>query len=116
MHFWKAYKSFKYERVMIMKYSIIIPCYNEKDNIDNLLERVSVLQKNYNVEYILVENGSKDGSREYFRSNIEGRFSNVKVVYVKENRGYGYGLQQGMKIASGDYLGWIHADMQITPE
>lgn len=115
-NFWKAYKSFKYERVMIMKYSIIIPCYNEKDNIDNLLERVSVLQKNYNVEYILVENGSKDGSREYFRSNIEGRFSNVKVVYVKENRGYGYGLQQGMKIASGDYVGWIHADMQILPE
>lgn len=99
-----------------MKYSIIIPCYNERDNIDNLISRIKPLQERYNLEYILVENGSKDGSREYFKINIEGCYPGIEVVYVNVNQGYGYGLQQGMKAASGDYVGWIHADLQMPPE
>lgn len=99
-----------------MKYSIIIPCYNERDNIDMLIKKISPLQKKYDVEYVLVENGSKDNSREYFKTNIEGKFSNIVVAYVEINKGYGYGLQQGMKAAVGDYIGWIHADLQIPPE
>lgn len=99
-----------------MKYSIIIPCYNERDNIDSLIKRISPLQEKYDIEYVLVENGSRDNSREYFKSNIEGKFPNIVVVYVDLNKGYGYGLQQGMKAASGDYIGWIHADLQMPPE
>ena len=99
-----------------MKYSIIIPCYNERDNIDSLIKRISPLQKKYDIEYILVENGSKDSSREYFKSNIEYKFPNIVVTYIDVNKGYGYGLQQGMKVASGDYIGWIHADLQMPPE
>lgn len=99
-----------------MKYSIIIPCYNERDNIDSLIKEISPLQKKYDIEYILVENGSKDNSREYFKTYIEGKFPNIVVTYVDANKGYGYGLQQGMKIASGDYIGWIHADMQMPPQ
>lgn len=99
-----------------MKYSIIIPCYNEKDNIDYLINRITPLQKKYDLEYVLVENGSQDRSREYFEKNVDGKYPNIKVVYVKRNLGYGYGLQQGIKIASGDYIGWIHADLQMPPE
>lgn len=99
-----------------MKYSIIIPCYNEVDSIDNLISRIRPLQNNYDLEYILVENGSKDGSRTYFQEKIENKFKNIKIAYVDINRGYGYGLQQGMKIAAGDYVGWIHADLQMPPE
>lgn len=99
-----------------MNYSIIIPCYNEADSIDNLIKRITPLQKKYDLEYVLVENGSKDNSREYFKNHVEERYQNVKVVYVDSNRGYGYGLQQGMKAADGDYVGWIHADLQMPPE
>ena len=99
-----------------MKYSIIIPCYNEVDNIDNLIKRIISLQNKYDLEYVLVENGSKDNSKEYFKNYVEGCYSNIKVVYVEVNHGYGYGLQQGMKAVSGDYIGWIHADMQMPPE
>ena len=49
-----------------MKYSIIIPCYNEADNIDNLIKCIMPLQERYDLEYILVENGSKDASKESF--------------------------------------------------
>ena len=92
-----------------MKFSIIIPCYNEKDNIDNLIRRIRPLQDEYDLEYVLVENGSTDGSRDYFKNNIENIFQNITITYVDKNRGYGYGLQAGMKAATGDYIGWIHA-------
>ena len=100
-----------------MLISIIVPCYNEAGNIGALIDRIRPLQEKYNLEYVLVENGSnKDNSKEYFKTNIENKFPQIKVVYVEVNQGYGYGLQQGMKAASGDYVGWIHADLQIPPE
>lgn len=98
-----------------MKFSMIIPCYNEEENMDHLLHVVIPLQKKFDLEWIFVENGSVDQSREYLKK-AEGRYPNVRMVYVDKNRGYGYGLQQGIKAARGDYIGWIHADLQIGPE
>ena len=86
------------------------------NNINNLIHRITPLQNIYDLEYILVENGSKDNSKAYFRDTVEGKYAAIKVVYVDINRGYGYGLQQGMKVAEGDYIGWIHADLQVPPE
>lgn len=97
-----------------MKFSMIIPCYNERENMDNLLHAVIPLQKKYDLEWILVENGSVDQSRDYFK-HVQGKYPGVRVVYVDVNRGYGYGLQQGIKAAQGEYIGWIHADLQIRP-
>ena len=68
------------------------------------------------MEYVLVENGSKDESKAYFEQNVNGKYQNIKVTYVPINQGYGYGLQQGLKACTGDYIGWIHADLQIPPE
>ena len=99
-----------------MKYSIIIPCYNEEASLGGLIARLAPLQSRYDLEYVLVENGSKDGSRRYLKENIENKYPKISVVYVDVNKGYGYGLQQGMKAAKGDYVGWIHADLQIAPE
>lgn len=98
------------------KFSIIIPCYNEADNIFNLIKRIKPLQRKFDIQYILVENGSRDKSREIFKTKVESRIPGISVVYVDENRGYGYGLQQGMKAADGEYVGWIHADLQMPPE
>lgn len=98
------------------KFSVIIPCYNEKATLPSLIGRIRPLQDSYDIEYVLVENGSSDGSAEYFRTKIEGLHNGIRAVYVKQNRGYGYGIQQGIKAASGEYIGWIHADMQIPPE
>lgn len=98
-----------------MRFSIVIPCYNERDNLEGLLERLEPLQEGYGLECVLVENGSTDGSREYFESEIEGGRPGVRAVYVPANRGYGYGIQQGLKAATGEYVGWMHADMQVEP-
>ena len=96
-----------------MKFSIIIPCFNEAQSLQKLVEMLIPLQVEYDLEFIFVENGSLDTSKEFFKNNIEKKFKNLKVVYVKSNIGYGYGLQQGLKVASGDYVGWAHADSQV---
>ena len=99
-----------------MKFSIIIPCYNEVINLPSLIDNILPLQNDYELEYILVENGSIDNSREYFQNNIEGKYKNIKIVYLDTNKGYGFGLKQGLKLSEGQYLGWIHADMQVQPD
>jgi len=96
-----------------MKFSMIIPCFNELQSLSNLLKMLLPLQVEYDLEYIFVENGSSDQSEDYFKKNIENKFANVKVAYINKNIGYGFGLQQGLKSAQGEYIGWIHADSQI---
>ena len=98
-----------------MKFSIIIPCYNEGSYLPMLIENIMPLLKDYELEYVLVENGSTDNSRKYFKNEIEGKYENIKIAYVDKNKGYGFGIQQGLKLSEGKYLGWIHADMQFMP-
>ena len=97
-----------------MKFSMIIPCFNELQSLSNLLKMLLPLQVEYDLEYIFVENGSSDKSEDFFKKNIENKFTNVKVVYIDKNIGYGFGIQQGLKSAQGEYIGWIHADLQIS--
>ena len=49
-----------------MKYSIVIPCYNESENLVDLVNAIKKIPKKYKVEFILVENGSLDNSKEIF--------------------------------------------------
>ena len=49
-----------------MKYSIILPCYNEAENLMDLVNIINKFPKKYKAEFILVENGSTDNSREIF--------------------------------------------------
>ena len=98
-----------------MKYSIIIPCYNEEDNIEKLINLLSSKSNLYDIEGIIVENGSKDNTRTLL-NNICKDKKNFKLAYIDENQGYGYGIVQGLKNVSGDYVGWLHADMQVSPD
>jgi glycosyltransferase involved in cell wall biosynthesis len=98
--------------------SIIIPCYNESGSIPKLLDicRESCKGKDF-VEYIFVNNGSTDNSRAIFEQLFalaENRFA--KLVDVPVNKGYGYGILQGLYAAGGDVLAWTHADLQTNPK
>lgn len=96
-----------------MKYSIVIPCYNESKNLKKLVGVLKKFPHKYDVEFILVENGSTDNSKEIIKNlKVDKR---ITWVYVKQNQGYGYGILQGLKKAKGDYIGWIHADLQFDP-
>ena len=93
-------------------FSIVFPCYNESENIEKLVAILKKFPKKYNVEFILVENGSTDNSKQLFKDIKDSR---IKKVYVKENQGYGFGIISGLKEASGKYVGWLHSDLQYNP-
>lgn len=98
------------------KFSIVIPCYNEERNISPLVEEFSKINLCGNVlELILVQNGSSDMTKQKIEEAMHA-FDWIKMVDVPVNQGYGYGIKQGLKIASGDFLGWMHADLQFSPK
>ena len=105
------------EKVGIRKhsYSIVIPCYNEAENLEKLVAALRKFPKRYDVEFILVENGSTDDSRKMFRTMKEIDGKRIKKVYVDENKGYGFGIVSGLRKAKGDFVGWLHADLQYDP-
>ena len=97
-----------------MKFSLVIPCFNEADNIPLLLEQCSKVTTDHQSEVILVDNGSTDNTQEVLKSNIV-RYPGCRFIRVEENQGYGHGILAGLNSANGRILGWTHADMQTDP-
>ena len=92
--------------------SIVVPCYNEKNNIPLVVRRfVNIKPKNLNAELVLVDNGSTDGSKKIMEK-FSSKHQFIKIVDVKKNIGYGFGVWSGLQKAKGEYLCWTHADMQ----
>ena len=83
-----------------MKFSIIVPCYNEEKNLNRLVEefKKNLIDKHYNVEVILVNNGSTDNSKEIMEQ-IEKKYKFIKIETVEVNQGYGFGILSGLKVA-----------------
>jgi len=96
---------------MIPRFSIIIPCYNEALNLPELILQLELLVKKKNIEFILVNNGSTDNSLEILTRTFT---PNIYVVNLEKNIGYGGGIKAGLEQAKGEYIGWIHADLQYS--
>ena len=95
-----------------LHFSLIIPCYNEVKSLPLLFKKCKeIFIKNQNLEIIIVNNGSTDNSATVIEELAE-KYSFVEVVTVKVNKGYGYGILQGLSAAKGNILGWTHADLQ----
>jgi len=101
-----------------IKYSLIIPCYNEQKNLPKLFQACEkVVSQRDDLEIIFVNNGSKDGSAGVFKKLLSNNHhGHMRCVTVKINRGYGFGILSGLKTAHGLALGWTHADLQTNPD
>ncbi|MSS64510.1 glycosyltransferase family 2 protein [Velocimicrobium porci] len=97
-----------------MKLSVVVPCYDEAENIPLILKRFSEVIKRDDIEVILVDNGSKDNSPQVLKELLP-QYPFARTVRVEVNQGYGYGIVQGLLACSGDFIGWTHADMQTDP-
>ena len=97
-----------------MKFSLVIPCFNEAKNIPVLLKKIQPLLLDKSIQVILVNNGSLDNS-DLVINKLKPKAANFKYVIVPKNKGYGYGIMQGLKAADGDIIGWTHADLQTNP-
>jgi glycosyltransferase involved in cell wall biosynthesis len=94
-----------------MNLSIVIPVYNEVDNIGEILKRVqsTKLPK----EIIVVDDGSKDGTREVLAA-LDGK-KMVRVILHERNQGKGAAVVTGLKAAQGDVLLIQDADLEYDP-
>ncbi len=97
-----------------MKLSIIIPVYNERNTIQEVLRRVRRVDLgDMDKEIIVVDDGSTDGTRDIL--SMEGD-STTRIVHHPENRGKGAALSTGIKLATGDLIIFQDADLEYDPE
>ncbi len=98
-----------------MRFSLVIPCFNEEKNIPLLIERCKFMDQHDEIELVLVDNGSIDNTANVIK-DFQKSLPYLKLVSVKENLGYGYGILKGLEQSKGEILGWTHADMQTDPQ
>jgi glycosyltransferase involved in cell wall biosynthesis len=92
--------------------SIIIPVYNEKKTIDEIVRRVGAVP--LAKEIIVVDDFSRDGTREMLGSLAE-RHDNLKIVYHEKNQGKGFAIRTGLKHVTGDMVIIQDADLEYNP-
>ena len=91
-----------------MKVSIITSSYNREKTIRGCIE--SVLAQDYpDIEYIIVDGASTDGSVEVIRDAIEGHEDRVKFISEPDHGMY-EAINKGIRMATGDYIGLVHSD------
>ncbi len=94
--------------------SIIIPTFNECDNIVPLVERLHNNLSKYNYEIIFIDDNSRDGTAD-LASTLSDKYP-VKVVVRQNKRGLASAVVDGLGYANGDVVGVMDADLQHPPE
>jgi len=95
-----------------MKLSVVVPLYNEEDNVQPLLERVSQALSDYDYEVVLVDDGSKDATVPNVKNLADER---VKLVIFNRNYGQTTAMNAGIHYADGDYIITMDGDLQNDP-
>lgn len=101
------------------KISIVIPVYQNELNLDNTSSEVLELQKkfldqNYKMECIFIDDGSTDKSFEKLLNVYENNKDKelFKIIKLRKNCGQNYAIEAGIAHATGDFIGFISADLQ----
>ncbi|PIS22351.1 glycosyl transferase [candidate division WWE3 bacterium CG08_land_8_20_14_0_20_41_10] len=97
-----------------MKLSIVIPCYNEEKTINelvDLVEKVDGIEK----EIVIVDDGSKDGSRQILAKMAQEK-PYLKIILNQKNSGKGATVRECYKHTTGDYVIVQDADLEYDPQ
>tara|TARA_B100001769_G_scaffold80367_1_gene60905 strand:+ start:505 stop:1194 length:690 start_codon:yes stop_codon:yes gene_type:complete len=96
-----------------MKFSIVIPVFNEKNYILEILKKVNHQRKNFDLEIIVSDDGSSDGTKEILKKNSE---MYDKLIDETVNGGKGVAVSKGIEKAEGDYILIQDADLEYNPQ
>lgn len=93
-----------------MKLSVVIPVYNERGTIEEILKRVGSVPQDK--EIIVVDDGSTDGTTKWLK---ERAGDDVKVIFHQKNKGKGAALRTGFELVTGDIVIIQDADLEYDP-
>lgn len=93
-----------------MDLSILVVTYNTKDLVGKCIQSVRSYNGNYQIEIIIVDNNSEDGTSEFIREI----FPNVKLIKNMFNYGFAVGMNQAYKLALGRYVMTFNPDAEIN--
>lgn len=95
-----------------MKVSIIVPCYNELNTIEEIVLRILKHVK-YDKEIIIVDDGSSDGTEDIIRNKLSSQVT--MLIQNNKNYGKGYSVRKGIQAATGDVIVIQDADLEYHP-
>jgi len=95
-----------------MLVTVIIPCFNEKKTIAKVVDRINNL-KDLNLEVIIIDDYSNDGTRELLKNEIDDNVS--RIVFNNKNYGKGYCIKKGIEASNGDVILIQDADLEYDP-
>jgi glycosyltransferase involved in cell wall biosynthesis len=100
-----------------VKLSIVIPAYNEAESLPELLQWIETVmqQHSYSYEVIFIDDGSRDDTWAVIQ-NLSQKNAQVRAIKFQRNYGKSPALHEGFKLAQGEYVVTMDADLQDSPE
>jgi glycosyltransferase involved in cell wall biosynthesis len=104
-----------FEPITYRKLSVVVPVYNERSTVVEILRRIRTVELpgGLDLEVVVVDDGSTDGTREVLKQLTD---STVRVVHQPENHGKGAAIREALRHATGDLVIVQDADLEYDPE
>jgi len=100
-----------------MKLTLVIPCYNEEENVDKMYAAIeeAFLGKEMDLELVYVNDGSRDNTLQKLKGLLSKSDFQIKIVDFSRNFGKEAAIYAGLKQSTGDYTALIDGDLQQPP-
>ena len=95
-----------------MKTTILIPCYNEENTIEKIVNKILEINE-VEKEIIIIDDCSSDNTKKILKENLVNKVN--KIIFNEKNFGKGYCIREGIKVASGDIVLIQDADLEYDP-